>query len=407
MVARLGAMLRDCGRTREAQEFFALAEALCAHHLALDHPLARQVRRLANGRPDPAHRGRAPGDVANLPDQRTITATPAPRVPGEHSTASRHGPLDVAAPDVNHEPLHAAREPDGRTTPESSADAREQHAPAAPPGQPPPADAREQHAPAAPPAPPAPASAREQRAPATGEEPRPPTAPPAAGTAVGPPVGPAFGAADVGGAGREGSGEGDGEQRQVTGSAAGVAADPVRAVPVGSDVDERRLPVPVPVLPPAEPSRRRVVAVLTILVLAAVSVAAAGIVALLRPRGLPPPAEPAETGPAVVQPELGQASGGPGATPTGPAPVTGVTLHDSGSSVRLTWTYPHGAAGPVVVSGARSGEAVKAFQQLPAGSNDYVVYGLDERVDYCFTVSVVYGTDTVASSPQKCTARPH
>ena len=50
------------------------------------------------------------------------------------------------------------------------------------------------------------------------------------------------------------------------------------------------------------------------------------------------------------------------------------------------------------------GEA-QTFQQLPPGSTDYVVYGLNNRVDYCFTVSVVYSADQVAAAPRVCTTR--
>jgi hypothetical protein len=83
----------------------------------------------------------------------------------------------------------------------------------------------------------------------------------------------------------------------------------------------------------------------------------------------------------------------------------GVRLRDNRDSVTLTWTYPKGSEGPVLISGGRRGEPQRAFQQLPAGSADYVVYGLNEQLDYCFTVAVVQGTDRVAASPAVCTAR--
>ena len=83
----------------------------------------------------------------------------------------------------------------------------------------------------------------------------------------------------------------------------------------------------------------------------------------------------------------------------------GVALQDNRDSVTLTWAYPKGAEGPVLISGGRRGQAQRAFQQLPAGSADYVVYGLDGQLDYCFTVSVVHSTDRVAASPPVCTAR--
>ena len=80
-------------------------------------------------------------------------------------------------------------------------------------------------------------------------------------------------------------------------------------------------------------------------------------------------------------------------------------LRDNRDSVSLTWTYPKGSEGPVLISGGRRGEPQRAFQQLPAGASDYVVYGLNEQLDYCFTVSVVHSTERVAASSPLCTAR--
>ncbi len=80
-------------------------------------------------------------------------------------------------------------------------------------------------------------------------------------------------------------------------------------------------------------------------------------------------------------------------------------LSDNRDSVSLTWAYPNGSEGPVLISGGRRGEPQRAFQQLPAGSADYVVYGLNEQLDYCFTVSVVHSTERVAASTPVCTAR--
>jgi hypothetical protein len=80
-------------------------------------------------------------------------------------------------------------------------------------------------------------------------------------------------------------------------------------------------------------------------------------------------------------------------------------LQDNRDSVSLTWTYPKGAEGPVLISGGRAGQEQRAFQQLPAGATNYVVYGLNEQSDYCFTVAVVYSVDQVAASPRLCTNR--
>jgi hypothetical protein len=106
------------------------------------------------------------------------------------------------------------------------------------------------------------------------------------------------------------------------------------------------------------------------------------------------------------------ASESPAAAPTtapvasvSPRPPAGVLLRDGWDSVTLSWEYPGGAEGPVLVAGGRTGEQQRAFQTLAPGTNSYTVYGLAERADYCFTVAVVYSTDTVARSAPVCTAR--
>jgi hypothetical protein len=82
-----------------------------------------------------------------------------------------------------------------------------------------------------------------------------------------------------------------------------------------------------------------------------------------------------------------------------------VKLRDNRDSVSLSWGYPKGSEGPVLVSGGRSGQELRAFQQLPAGTTDYVVYGLNASTDYCFTVAVVYTVDRVAATKPVCTKR--
>ncbi|PZG08564.1 hypothetical protein C1I95_29890 [Micromonospora craterilacus] len=71
----------------------------------------------------------------------------------------------------------------------------------------------------------------------------------------------------------------------------------------------------------------------------------------------------------------------------------------------LSWTYPAGSEGPVIISGGRNGQPRNAFADLPAGTESFVVYSLDRRLDYCFTVAVVWSTDTVARSGEVCTKR--
>jgi hypothetical protein len=84
---------------------------------------------------------------------------------------------------------------------------------------------------------------------------------------------------------------------------------------------------------------------------------------------------------------------------------TDVKLQDNRDSVSLTWRYPKGSEGPVLISGGRTGQEQRAFQQLPAGTTDYVVYGLNRQNNYCFSVAVVYTVDQVAASKAVCTKR--
>lgn len=168
-------------------------------------------------------------------------------------------------------------------------------------------------------------------------------------------------------------------------------------VPPGSapvDAGERLLPVP---LESPQPAASRQPYLLAGVLIAGIGVAAA-VVALTLVRGdrTPAPAAPASV----------PATAGATATPAAPAGApTAVKLRDTRDSVALTWTYPKGAEGPVLISGSRAGQDPRVFEQLPPGAGDYVVYGLNERADYCFTVSVVYSTDRVAASSPVCTRR--
>jgi hypothetical protein len=82
-----------------------------------------------------------------------------------------------------------------------------------------------------------------------------------------------------------------------------------------------------------------------------------------------------------------------------------VTLRDGRDRVALTWVYPVGADGRVLIAGGRKGQPRRVFQTLPAGTTTYTVYGLADRSDYCFSVAVAYPTDVVLSSAPVCTAR--
>ena len=185
----------------------------------------------------------------------------------------------------------------------------------------------------------------------------------------------------------------DGRRVPIGSAPAGAGDGPVRT--------DRRLPVPV--LRDAPSSSRRPF-VLAAALVAGIGVAAAVVAATL-PRGSaesPAPAGSAAPPAASAPSAAGPAAPGTGAGAGAPA---GVQLRDNRDSVTLTWTYPKDSEGPVLISGGRRGEAQRAFQQLPAGSSDYMVYGLNEQLNYCFTVAVVHSTDKVAASEVVCTAR--
>jgi hypothetical protein len=141
------------------------------------------------------------------------------------------------------------------------------------------------------------------------------------------------------------------------------------------------------------------------LVLAAVLVAgiaaAAAIVIATWPREDPQPAA-GPTASVSAAPPAASASARPSNAAVAP---TRVTLQDNRDSVALTWRYPKGSEGPVLISGGRTGQEQRAFQQLPAGTTDYVVYGLNRQNNYCFSVAVVYTVDQVAASEAVCTKR--
>jgi hypothetical protein len=146
-------------------------------------------------------------------------------------------------------------------------------------------------------------------------------------------------------------------------------------------------------------------------VLVAGILVAAAIVFATLPRGDGnKAASPAPTAPASSASSASSAKAVPpaGATPSkspaGGAPDN-VKLQDNHDSVSLTWGYPKDSEGPVLISGGRVGQEQRAFQQLPAGTTDYVVYGLNNTQDYCFTVAVVYTVDRVAASKPVCTKR--
>jgi hypothetical protein len=73
--------------------------------------------------------------------------------------------------------------------------------------------------------------------------------------------------------------------------------------------------------------------------------------------------------------------------------------------VNLSWIYPAGAEGPVVVSAGRTGQDPRAIYELAPGATSFIVYSLNRNTDYCFTVAVVYSVDLVGRTKPVCTKR--
>ncbi len=93
----------------------------------------------------------------------------------------------------------------------------------------------------------------------------------------------------------------------------------------------------------------------------------------------------------------------PAAAPSGP--VTDISLADNGDNVVVTWAYPSGANGPIVVSAAEAGQPMRAMQSLPAGTETYTLVSLNPQRDYCVTVSIAYSADNLVMAPPTCTRR--
>jgi len=136
--------------------------------------------------------------------------------------------------------------------------------------------------------------------------------------------------------------------------------------------------------------------------------AAAAVVLLTLPdaNGAVGPSTPVTTPPATSASASAPAAGATTpAAPADPGAPSDVKLRDNRDSVTLSWHYPKGSEGPVLISGGRAGQPQRAFQQLPSGTNNYVVYGLNDAQNYCFTIAVAYSTDHIANSSTVCTKR--
>ncbi|MEU7904363.1 fibronectin type III domain-containing protein [Actinoplanes sp. NPDC049118] len=394
MLARLGAMERECGRDGEAQAHLAQAQELCARHLPPDHPLAQQVARLAGAPATGRHVcGRvqsSTGPTSGGPASG-VTRVPATTIPGVHPVrrpapgdlTGRHArpepPLTLPLTSPPAQPAAPIQE-QGPAVPEHESYEHALHRPA------PHEQAVPEQALHRPPADLEPEVDEQARA-APGQNGTAAALPPQAWT-VEPP-----------GPWPPDSFPPDAYPPDAYPPGPRLSRGPVdRAT---APVPDRRLPVPVE-RPDRNPSRQSLV--LAAVLVAGIAVAAAVVVATL-PEGARDPAPgPTAAAPAAAPPTSASPSPSPSPTNTAVAP-TSVTLKDNRDSVSLTWRYPKGSEGPVLISGGRTGQEQRAFQQLPAGTTDYVVYGLNKQNDYCFTVAVVYTVDQVAASRPVCTRR--
>ncbi|WP_433720546.1 tetratricopeptide repeat protein [Actinoplanes sp. CA-051413] len=486
MLARLAAMERECGHERDAQQHFSRAQELCARYLPPDHPLGRQVARLAGAQPSgrhtcgqvqrstgPAADGPAPGVTrvpAKTPEVHPVRQEPpAPGDPtGRHARPEPPVPLplispapppeptpppqaalpvdtappsEVAPPPQADPPIDTAPPPEAVELPDTSP--RAETTPWAETAPPPAAEAgpprlevtpppqahgftprRPDSAPlqdeapaeAAPgawvtPPPPIPVQAQ-QSWPETAPQPHmamaapaPPTHRPAEKPAERPVEQPIE----------------QPVEQPVEQPRQGWAVEPPGPWPPDSfppaayppdtyppgprlPLDEppapgtdRRLPVPVE-------KRNRQPLVLAAVLVAGIAAAAAIVIATWPREDAQPAAGPTASASAPVSaaPPAASASARPSNAAVAP---TRVTLQDNRDSVALTWRYPKGSEGPVLISGGRTGQEQRAFQQLPAGTTDYVVYGLNRQNNYCFSVAVVYTVDQVAASEAVCTKR--
>ncbi|MEV1071491.1 tetratricopeptide repeat protein [Micromonospora parva] len=367
MLARLGAMQRDCGQFAEAHDNLALARELCRQHLPADDPLATQVAALARAAANPDH-----VCADNPPTARDTPVVPAARVAphDDGPTDSGHHPSAAA-------PHHAGAVPNPRLPSDEAIGSTGGRWPTEPVDGPPPHTAD-------PPVPPSvvglAGGAQEQ--PGVYRLYRPADSFPSPDSYPPP------------------------DQHAPPDSSS--RSEPY--APVEPYTPSRLLPVPVHRAPPEQ--RNRLVPVLVAGVVVVLLGAAAVIAGVARVDGddepTPPPASASPTAgaPASTAPAPGGSAPTSAAAAASPGtPPTAVTLRDNRDSIALNWTYPAGSEGPVVIAGGRTGQTHNIFATLPAGTTSFVIYALNRTNDFCFTVAVAWSTDTVAQSKQVCTRR--
>ncbi|PZM98038.1 MAG: tetratricopeptide repeat protein [Actinobacteria bacterium] len=397
MLARLGTMQRDCGRSAEAQQSLTRARELSRAHLSPEHPLAIQIEALTEtpgGREHTCEPAGASGAAepfpwpASPPDSAQRTPQEAQAAPAPAETAgSEAGQADTGQAETAAETSAARTAEPTKTQPITPVDLYPLLDPS-----PPPSSRRA----AAPPEPIDPESwwppeltglitpqADEANAPESGpaspsapnpSSPPPPSAPPP--------------------------------------SAPPSVAPPSGAPPHAPPPSNQRPPAPprlrvggVASSSPARPTQPIVTAALVVILVIAITV----IVGLVISTG----DKPASSGAPALSPSPATAALSPAGEISTPldsslspgAPPTNLQLRDNRDNVALSWTYPPGAEGPVLIAGGRRGQQPRVFQELPPGTASYVAYGLNGDMDYCFTVAVVYSTELIGRSGPVCTNR--
>jgi hypothetical protein len=91
-------------------------------------------------------------------------------------------------------------------------------------------------------------------------------------------------------------------------------------------------------------------------------------------------------------------------TLSGPPP-TDVRLTDRGSTIDVSWADPANGTSTFLVTMAHPGEVLRPVTQVGPGQTTYRLTGLSSKLDYCFVVVAVYGTNKFAKSALTCTAR--
>ncbi|MGN9776458.1 tetratricopeptide repeat protein [Micromonospora sp. H33] len=432
MLARLGAMHRDCGLFTEAHDNLALAEELCRQHLAPDDPLTAQVAALARAAASPDH---TCADTAPVGRDTPIVPTARTPPPGDEAHHGPHHPSqpgyrpaapsaptepDPGGPDPDEHPATGYAPPPSVPTPRQPLDGTAGPTPPGPPEEAwrPPEHSGADHWPPDPDADdgrPTPHEADDRRStPHEADDRWPPEHDLGDGWPTEARADAPWRPESPDDAHTDDPWRPPAEERtaavppSVLPLAGGEEAAGVHRVRHPATPDEpayqpsRLLPVPVHHAP-APPATR-----LLPLVVGGVAVVLLGTAAVIagvaRFDGAPPVAT-GTAGPATDTTAPATGSPTPPAAATPGTPPEAVTLRDNRDNVALRWTYPAGGEGPVVISGGRVGQPQTAFANLPAGSTDFVVYGLNRSTDYCFTVAVVWSTDTIARSKEICTDR--